>query len=62
MEAAKNEEMVTDRNPLSLFDLSAAVVTSAMGHVEREVWGKHSFGTKTFPRERRRACFIGSGP
>ncbi|KAL8178749.1 UNVERIFIED_CONTAM: hypothetical protein K2H54_056078 [Gekko kuhli] len=35
---AKHEEMVTDRNPLSLFDLSAAVVTSVMRHVEREVW------------------------
>ncbi|XP_015277445.1 PREDICTED: leucine-rich repeat-containing protein 41 isoform X1 [Gekko japonicus] len=34
----KHEEMVTDRNTLSLFDLSAAVVTSVMGHVEREVW------------------------
>ncbi|XP_060087743.1 leucine-rich repeat-containing protein 41 isoform X2 [Heteronotia binoei] len=35
---AKHEEIVTDWNPLSLFDLSAAVVTSVMGHVEREVW------------------------
>nr|XP_056700403.1 leucine-rich repeat-containing protein 41 [Euleptes europaea] len=35
---AKHGEKATDRNPLSLFDLSAAVVTSIMGHVEREVW------------------------
>ncbi|XP_048352149.1 leucine-rich repeat-containing protein 41 isoform X2 [Sphaerodactylus townsendi] len=34
----KDGENVTDRNPPSLFDLSAAVVTSIMGLVEREVW------------------------
>lgn len=43
------DEMLPDRTPLSLFDLSAGVVTSIMGKVEREVWGKQASGTKYFP-------------
>ncbi|CAI5777249.1 Leucine-rich repeat-containing protein 41 [Podarcis lilfordi] len=35
---AKSAEEISDRSPLSLFELSAAAVSSAMGRVEREVW------------------------
>ncbi|XP_061488848.1 leucine-rich repeat-containing protein 41 isoform X2 [Rhineura floridana] len=31
-------EKIADRTPLSLFELSGAVVSSAMRHVEKEVW------------------------
>ncbi|XP_063153943.1 leucine-rich repeat-containing protein 41 isoform X3 [Candoia aspera] len=34
----KSGEEVGNRNPLSLFELSGAVVSSVMGHVEKEVW------------------------
>lgn len=34
----EKEEGVADRSPLTLFELSAAVVSSAMGQLEKEVW------------------------
>ncbi|XP_007430213.1 leucine-rich repeat-containing protein 41 isoform X3 [Python bivittatus] len=37
MEIESGED-VGNRNPLSLFELSGAVVSSVMGHVEKEVW------------------------
>lgn len=40
----KSGEEVGRENPLRLFELSGAVVSSIMGQVEKEVWGKMEKG------------------